>query len=253
MRKDLILVGDVHGQYRELIYRLTKRYKIENAEVLVLGDFGIGFHKPGFMEDEYNWSKEKLEESDININVLRGNHDDPAYFKEPKPLDFERLHFLEDHKVYNLAGRDVYVVGGANSVDIVYTDSLTGKEKRREEGVDWWKDEDIVRINKNNLPIKVDIIATHTAPLSFDPITERLDQTPVEQYEKILEERRYLDEVLKNVNTDYWYYGHFHKTFSGSYGKILYKCLTPLEFYTAPEHKESNPQGELNEGDETVL
>ena len=37
------------------------------------------------------------------------------------------------------------------------------------------------------------------------------------KYEKILEERRYLDEILNYVKTDLWYYGHYHSSFSGSF------------------------------------
>ena len=234
---DLYVVGDIHGQYKELVFRITQKYKIQDANILVLGDFGIGFDKT--MPDLYKWSEEKLKKNNIEIDVLRGNHDNPEYFDGEH--DYERLKFLKDHETYNLANHDVYIIGGANSIDLEYTDEM-GREKHRIEGVDWWAGEDIIR-KKENLPLRVDIIASHSCPLSFDPVSQRQAQTSEKQYEKILEERKYLDFILKEINSDYWYYGHYHKSFSGSYGKLLYRCLTPLEFFLVPEKINHNPQG----------
>lgn len=242
--KDLYVVGDVHGQYKELIFRITQRYGIKDSNVLVLGDFGIGFDKT--MPNLYSWSEKRLEDNNIEVDVLRGNHDNPEYFDGEH--DYPRLKFLKDHEVYNLANHEVYIIGGANSTDIEYKDEL-GRDRKRIEGVDWWAGEDIVR-KTENLPLKVDIIASHSAPLTFEPIPERQDQTSEEQYEKILRERKYLDTVLKNMRADYWYYGHYHKSFSGSYGSLLYRCLPPLEFYLVPERIEHNPQGKEEENEQ---
>ena len=234
---DLYVVGDVHGQYKELVFRITQRYGIKDSHVLVLGDFGVGFDKT--MPDLYKWSEKKLEDNNIEINVLRGNHDNPEYFDGEH--DYPRLKFLKDHEIYNLANHDVYIIGGANSTDITYHDEL-GREKHRIEGKDWWAGENITR-KTEDLPLKVDIIASHSAPLTFEPIPERKNQTSEEQYEKILGERKYLDFILREMNADYWYYGHYHTSFSGSYGNLLYRCMPPLEFFLVPEKKEHNPQG----------
>lgn len=251
--RDLYFCGDVHGKFRELIFKATQKYKIEHSDILVLGDFGIGFHKQEYYIQEYNRSKKKLEKYDLVIHVMRGNHDDPSYFDEPIKLDFPRLHFLSDHKVYNICDRKIYVVGGANSTDIIYK-TFSGEEKRRIEGIDWWSDEDIKRIPNSDLPASVDIIVSHSAPISFEPVVKRFDETPLDQYEKILDERKYLSEILNNVRADYWFYGHYHHYYSGSYGELLYRCLPELEFYLAPESKNKNPQGkeEINNGTENV-
>ena len=235
--RDLYFCGDIHGKFRELIFKATQKYKIEHSDIIVLGDFGVGFHKQEYYVQEYNRVLKKLEKYDLNIHVLRGNHDDPSYFTDKPKLDFPRLHFLVDHKVYEICGRKLYIVGGANSTDIVCGDF------KRTEGVDWWRDEDIKRIPVSDLPNKVDIILSHSAPISFEPVVKRFEETPLYQYEKILEERKYLSEILKNVVADYWFYGHYHHYYSGSYGELLYRCLPELEFYLAPEPKNHNPQG----------
>lgn len=232
--RDLYVVGDVHGKWRELVYKAAESYKIINSDILVLGDFGVGFEKPKYLDDQYKRITKRLENNDLNIHVLRGNHDNPEYFKEGKP-DFPRLHFLEDNKVHNLCERRVFIVGGANSTDIT----------ERIKDIDWWEGEDIVRISTHDMPRRVDVIATHSAPLAFDPVVHRFEETPPEQYEKILDERRYLGEILNYVKTDLWYYGHFHKSYSGTYNGTMYRCLSELEFLLVPEPKIDNPQGEI--------
>ena len=81
------------------------------------------------------------------------------------------------------------------------------------------------------MPGRVDIIISHEAPLTFEPIISRYDETPEEQYKKILEGRKFLELVLKEVRCDRWYYGHYHHHYSGSYGEVLYKGLGIEEFY----------------------
>ena len=244
-KRDLYLCGDIHGEWKELIWTLIRRYDIKNADILILGDFGIGFDKT--MPDLYKWAEKKLEDSDLVIRVIRGNHDDPSYFSDEEKYSYPRLRFLEDHKVYNICGREVYAIGGANSTDI--TDRLETNQKLAARGKDkriWWPDEGVVE-KTEGLPDKVDIIVSHSAPLSFMPVIQKFPETPEWQYEKILEERKYLDYVLKEVNSDYWFYGHYHNHYSGTYGNLLYRGLGIMELFEAPQPVNNNPQGEENE------
>lgn len=245
--KDLYFCGDIHGNYKELIYNATKRYDLHDAAIVVLGDFGIGFDKT--MPDLYKWSEEKLNDHNLTIMAVRGNHDDPAYFKNEEESSYPRLRFLEDHKVYELAGRSVYTIGGASSIDIEdrikYNQELVAKGKDTRV---WWEDEGIVE-KREDLPTYVDIIISHAAPLSFLPVIERFPELPDYQYDKILAERKYLDYVAAEINFRYWFYGHYHKHFSGSYGEALYKGLDIMEFYEAPTIESRNPQGEEIEDD----
>lgn len=242
IKKDLYFCGDIHGELRTLVWTLTERHNISNAEIIILGDFGIGFDK-GFPE-LYKKVECKLDKNNITLNALRGNHDDPSYFINPK--NYSRLNFLEDHKVYNICDRTIYIIGGAYSTDI--KDRLVDNEKRlrKHKLPCWWKDEGVVE-KYDNLPANVDIIASHTAPLNFDPVLTRDDlrSTPQEQFDKIIEERKYLNNILYEVRSDYWFYGHFHKSYSGSYNSLIYKCLGIMELYLAPDKINHNPQGEI--------
>lgn len=244
--KNLYFSGDIHGDYKEFVWTITKKYGIRNSAILVLGDFGVGFDRT--MYDLYQWSEKRLNDTNNVILAIRGNHDDPEYFKEENKYSYPRLRFLEDHKVYNICGRSIYTIGGANSTDISYrleiNQRLASKGKDRRV---WWEGEDIIK-KYDELPTKVDIIVSHSAPLSFLPVITRFPETPEWQYDKILEERRYLDYILENINAKYWIYGHYHNHYSGSFGDLLYKGLGIMEFYEVPEIINENPQGEIEDG-----
>ena len=242
---DLYFCGDVHGDYKELVWNIIKKYSIRNSAIGVLGDFGVGFDNT--MDDLYKWSEKKLEDTNNVIFAIRGNHDDPEYFTDENKYSYPRLRFLEDHKVYKICGREIYTIGGANSTDITYrletnqALAAKGKDKRV-----WWEGEGVIP-KYEDLPTKADIIISHCAPLSFSPVITRFSETPVWQYEKILEERKYLDYVLENINAKYWIYGHYHDHFSGSFGNLLYRGLGIMEIYEAPVIEEENPQGDLKD------
>lgn len=244
--RDLIFCGDIHGEWKEFIWTALKKHGFRNADIVILGDFGIGFDKT--MPDLYRWAEKKLEAADVTIKVIRGNHDDPSYFTNEEKYSYPRLRFLEDHKVYNICGRDIYTIGGANSTDIGWriatneTYASKGKDKRC-----WWPDEDIIR-KWEDLPNKVDIIISHSAPLSFNPVAKKWPETPEWQYEKIIEERRYLDFILRELPADYWFYGHYHDHYSGTYGDLLYRGLGIMEFFEGPMKINKNPQGEDKNG-----
>ena len=106
--KDLYFCGDTHGKWRELIWEALNRYNIKNARICVLGDFGVGFDNT--LDGFYQWAEERLERSNVILYAIRGNHDDPEYFSDEAKYSYPRLRFLEDHKVYNLSGREVYTI-----------------------------------------------------------------------------------------------------------------------------------------------
>lgn len=240
--KDLYFCGDVHGDYKELVWTIVNKYGLKDSAILVLGDFGVGFDNS--MPHLYEWSRNRLEKSNNVIYAIRGNHDDPEYFTDEEKYSYPRLRYLEDHKLYNICGRSIYTIGGAGSTDVSYR--LETNQKLASRGKDrriWWENEYVVQ-KREGLPNKADIIVSHTAPLSFLPVITKFPETPLWQYEKILEERKYLDYVLGNVNAKYWMYGHFHSHYSGSFGNLLYRGLGIMELYEAPIINEDNPQGE---------
>lgn len=222
----LVFVGDIHGDFRELIWKASEQYGIKGADLLILGDFGVGFD--GELKADYERAKKKMEKFDLEVYTIRGNHDDPDFFKDDDSEfirtlkeTYPKIHFLADHRIYEIGGKKIYTVGGGGSTDITM----------RTPGKDWWEGEYIKEIPIKELPGRVDIIVSHEAPLAFEPVASRFPETPEEQYEKILEGRRYLGTILQEVRCSDWFYGHYHTHYSGSYGEVMYRGLGIKEFY----------------------
>ena len=228
--QDLFMMGDIHGSFEEMTWTLTQRHKIRDANIILLGDFGVGFNKPAYYDNLFNKVIcPKLEENNLSLFVIRGNHDDPEYFNGEH--DYPRIKFLKDHELITLSEKIIYPIGGAISHDkawrIEYNKKMEsyGSSKRV-----WWPNEGVIKEYKN-LPGKVDIIVSHTSPLSFPPVIVRGSSETDEDYLGMLEERKYLDYVFRNVRCKYWIGAHWHTSLTFSLEDVLYKCLDINELY----------------------
>ncbi len=219
--RHLWICGDIHGELSNLVWKAARQLKIRNADILIVGDFGAGFGRPKSMDVAYAKVCAVLEENNISLYTIRGNHDDPVFFDGLH--NFERLHFLQDHRIVELCGKKIYPIGGAVSTDIDLVDPLTRKSRRMQNDAlfrfgsskrIWWPDETPVQITEN-LPESADIIASHDAPLSFEPPLMRDAHVRDNTWQKVVEFRRYLDFVLRTVKPSQWFYGHFHNHYEG--------------------------------------
>ena len=231
----LYICGDIHGEIKRLVYDVTHRLKIRCADILVVGDSGAGFGRPNSMDVRYREVCSVLETNDICLYTIRGNHDDSAFFDGQH--DFERLHFLPDHKMIELCGKRIYPIGGAVSTDIDLVDPLTRKSRRIQNDSlikhgsskrVWWQNEAPVQITED-LPESADIIVSHEAPLSFAPVPLREPHMREDAWQQVIESRRYLDYVLKTVKPSLWFYGHYHHHYEGSTGVTAYQGLDVAE------------------------
>jgi len=219
-KRQLWICGDIHGELSGLVRNAVNR-GISCADILVVGDFGAGFGRPKSMDVAYGKVRAALEKNDICIYTIRGNHDDPAFFDGKH--DFERLHFLPDHRIIEICGKRIYPIGGAVSADLDLVDPLTRKSRRMINDTlikmgsckrIWWSGEPLVPI-VNGFPSAVDIVVSHEAPLSFAPPLVRPDYVRDETWLKIVESRKYLDYVLSQVKPTLWFYGHYHSHYEG--------------------------------------
>jgi len=230
--KNLYLCGDIHGEWRSFVWNAVERYKINDASIIIVGDFGVGFD--GQLLRDIERTERKLEKHNIKVYAVRGNHDDPDYFDGRKLS--EHVTLLKDYSETEIEGFNVLPIGGANSVDIedrLKTNTLW--ERQKVDKKCWWPGEDVKRVEINILPLKTDLIVSHEAPMAFEPTPRRPEICPYEQYKRILETRRYLNEILDNVNTPYWYFGHYHRSIIGSFAKTQYRGLNIMEFFLFPE------------------
>ena len=234
-KRRLWICGDIHGEIKRLVHDAIHQLKIKCADILVVGDFGAGFGRPNSMDVRYQEVCLALEANDINLCTIRGNHDNPSFFDGKH--DYERLHFLPDHKMIELCGKRIYPIGGAVSMDIDLVDSLTRKSRRMQNDSlirfgsskrIWWQNEAPVQITEC-LPKSADIIVSHEAPLSFAPTPFREPHVHDNTWLQMIESRHYLDYVLKTVKSPFWFYGHYHRHYEGNTGETMYQGLDVAE------------------------
>ena len=227
--RKLFICGDIHGKLKTLVWKLVEQKKITDADVIIVGDIGIGFGRPKSFEVQYKSVERRLERSNIKLWCIRGNHDDPSFFNGSIKYPF--LELLPDHITVEIGDYKVYPIGGATSTD--REDRL--KAMKHSKHASYWEGEKPERKGENfNYPPKVDIIVSHESPLSFKPIPERPDFINPDLWEEILEDRRYLEEVKTIIRSGYWFFGHYHRSFEGENGTMIYRGLGELEIFEVP-------------------
>ena len=119
--KSLVICGDIHGEFVPLVYEMCVRYGMHDTLVIVAGDCGFGFEKPGAYDQVFRRIEKRLAQNNCWIAMVRGNHDDPAYFATDTAghtaVEHKRWRTVPDYAVIQSCGRTVLCVGGAISVD----------------------------------------------------------------------------------------------------------------------------------------
>ena len=223
--QNLAIVGDIHGDFPELVWRITERYEITDTTFILAGDCGIGFDNS--LEDMYRRKRmnSKLGNSGNILLCIRGNHDNPKYFQEGELIDFPCLKTLPDYTHLSWGSRKVLVIGGGISVDREYR-----LEEMKKNGKEiWWPNEGIIH-SSDLLDPKEDIIISHMAPLCIGPVLIRGGESH-EIWEAERSDREYLSTVLKETRPTRWIFGHYHQSISGDYENCLWRGINIQEIY----------------------
>lgn len=224
----IIFCGDIHGEYSKLVYDL-KRFRYEDANIIQVGDFGIGFYKPNYYKTELTKLNERLVIGNNHLYAIRGNHDNPEYFQQTNnPFDLSNITLLQDYSELTLCDKSILFVGGAVSVD----------RRFRHEGKNYWSDEEFV-MNFEYPFGKYDIVVTHTRPgvcgafKGFDNIKYWCDQD-VDLKNDLIDESNAMNALYEKTKPLNWYYGHFHKSSVVTFENTTFRCLDINEHYMMP-------------------
>lgn len=244
---DLYFVGDVHGAWNQILFQI-KQFDIKNAAFLFCGDVGIGFERL----DHYRLTLPKINKQLKLRNIywfwIRGNHDDPEYYKNCL-IDFSNIRTVPDYTVLNISGINILCIGGGTSIDRKYRCHQDNKRIEKymhyhkctrecaENNVpfSYWANEHIIYEPK--ISEHIDVICTHSAPTFCHPVDKgdivyqfaEYDDTLLEDIQK---EREILDKVYndyKDTITD-WYYGHFHTSMFQVINSTKFRLLGIGEF-----------------------
>jgi UDP-2,3-diacylglucosamine pyrophosphatase LpxH len=242
--KQVVVCGDIHGDFRTLVYKLCIQYGYTDTLCIVAGDCGFGFEKPGYYETIYNSVAGRLRKANNWVAFVRGNHDNPAYFAEER-ISHQRWRCIPDYTVIEACDKDILCVGGAVSIDRM--DRQEENARRREYGhtetAVWWPDEAPAfrpeEIDAIPEDVLIDTVVTHTAP-SFCELTSKqglkswavMDPALIQDTDK---ERKTMDALYAYLKQNghpvfSWLYGHFHRSWNGVREGTRWSMLDIMEF-----------------------
>lgn len=201
----MLLIGDVHGKWREYA-RILEVYQPERS--VQVGDFGIGFN------GENRLDRDQLKYAMANFGAdnryIRGNHDNPEACRED-PFWIPDATFEEDTGIFYL--------GGAWSIDHAW----------RTVGVDWWADEEL-SIDELHAAIdlyeksKPEVVISHECP---EDIVGYM--MPWYRREFPSRTRDALGSMWSLHRPRLWIFGHWHSSVTATFDSCQFTCLNELE------------------------
>lgn len=218
----IYMFGDTHGIMDiEKIFSINKSYTKDDF-VIICGDFGV------LWSDEVDSNEailiKEFKKLPCTILFIDGNHENFNRLENLRTIKRfggnvgeyikDKAYHLKRGEIYQIAGRNVFTMGGAMSVDKDF----------REPNISWWEAENITPTqikyalqNLANFKDKIDIVITHTCPNSFLPhISKHLllefkllvpDDNSV--WLELLAQRL----ALKQSGKIEWFFGHWHGDF----------------------------------------
>ena len=192
-------IGDIHGKYK----RYTAIVKECDASIQV-GDFGMGF------SPKHPWDYKTDKSFYSNHRFIRGNHDSPSHCARTP-------WWIPDGTVED----SMMFIGGALSIDAA----------SRQEGVSWWRDEELSIEAFNRLidkyeQIKPDIMVSHEAP-------EYIIKDTMSWYGKMelpSRTRQALQTMWEIHSPKLWVFGHWHSSVDRVINGCRFRCLNELEY-----------------------
>lgn len=250
--KGLVISGDVHGDFNQLVFKLCVQYRMRDTLLIVAGDCGFGFEKRESYENMVKRNGKRMNEANNWIVFVRGNHDNPAYF-DGRTFKHKRFIAIPDYAIIQACSHTILCVGGAISIDRQYRmDAWKGKRKysaTEEVSIDdsaknvYWRNEAPLYDEKKMEAIcsqfTIDTVVTHTAPSFCELFTKgglhhwiQNDDTLLNDVEA---ERTTMDKLHERLVRDHhpvshWFYGHFHQSWHSSIGGMLFRMLDIMEF-----------------------
>ena len=243
--KNIVISGDIHGDFNQLVFKCCVQYKMTDTLIIVAGDCGFGFEQQGYYENIYKRNRQRLSKSNNWLLFVRGNHDNPAYFKDYL-IRHRRWMTLPDYSIVKASGHTILCVGGAISVDRTYRINdahyhLPKPDEPLARNIYWGGEYPVFRqdmLDAINEKYKIDTVITHTAPtfceLSSKSGIANMAIRDEDLMDHVKYERQVMDKILdylksKNHPLSHWFYGHFHQSWHQEIEEVQYNMLDIME------------------------
>jgi hypothetical protein len=181
--------------------------------VIIVGDFGLVWNIEGFIsKEEIYWTK-WLTDKPWTTLFIDGNHENfdrldklesTNMFNADVGIVNDSIFHLRRGRVYQIGDIKTFVMGGAMSID----------KESRSICSSWWPQEipswaefDFGLTNLEKHGHEVDLILTHTMPLS---IISQMFGDCYDRTKAFDPTCKYLDAVRERTNFQRWFCGHFH-------------------------------------------
>ena len=92
--RSLVVCGDIHGAFEEVVFKLCVQYSMTDTLLIVAGDCGFGFEKPGYYEQIFYKISGRLTKANNWVVMIRGNHDDPPISRSSVSITSGSVAFL---------------------------------------------------------------------------------------------------------------------------------------------------------------
>ena len=239
--KQIIVSGDIHGDFKTMVFKLCIQYECTDTLLIVAGDCGFGFEKPGYYDHIYNAVAGRLCKANNWIVFVRGNHDNPAYLAEER-INHVRWRTVPDYSIITANDHIILCIGGATSIDRYRRMKQNVRYPIKDVSYYWpdeapmFKQEELDSIPDS---LKIDTVISHTAP-SFCELNTHLGLDSWAEWDSTLlddvaEERATMDQIYQYIKylghpLNKWFYGHFHQSWNGLINDTSFSMLDIMEF-----------------------
>lgn len=206
----VFITGDCHGDMRK-IYNFAEKMDLGlDDHIIVLGDMGIFWRHD--KADAKVIIKDFEARFNFNLYFIDGNHENFKILNSLKEdenhmgIVSKHIRHLKRGRRYNIGGKDILAIGGADSID----------KLRRTEGLSWWKEEAITDEDVNMVdPGHYDYVLSHCCPISiFNTYKQYLctlgnivDDTNPQFH---ISDNK-LEQVYNFIDFGKWYFAHYHQ------------------------------------------
>jgi len=243
--KCIVVCGDIHGDFKQLVHKCCIQYGMTDTLIIVAGDCGFGFERPGYYENLYTRCSRRLARTNNWLVFVRGNHDNPAYFNL-LPIHHSRWMTLPDYSVIKACGHTILGVGGATSVDRSLR--IASKQYHQPDPENplapniYWTNEgpffDQEKLDAIDETYAIDTVITHTAPSFCERTSHQGLYNWAIQDEDLLNDVKRERQVMNDLHDHllskshplrHWFYGHFHQSWNAEINGVVFDMLDIMD------------------------